>query len=244
MTKISAIIITHNEANHIGACIDSLAGVADEVIVVDSLSKDGTTAIARSKGAKVLEKDFDGFGSQKNYGAAQAENNYILSIDADEVLSEELRSSIILLKQHNISGCYYIHRLNHIGSRAVRSCGWYPDSRTRLYDRRQARWDDKKVHEELIITGTPQYLTGDLRHYSYASYADMKARADRYGRLAAASLKGKNTLCLLIKIALNTPAKFVKSYFLQKGFTDGYAGWMISRYKARETFLKYYLALK
>ncbi len=244
MTKISALIITHNEAKHIGACIDSLAGVTDEVIVIDSGSDDQTAAIARAKGAKVIEKKFEGFGGQKNYGAAQAANDYILSIDADEVLSAELHESITGLKQSGISGSYYVNRLNHIAGRAVRSCGWYPDIRTRLYDRRKARWDDKTVHEELITTEKPTFLSGDLLHFSYDSYEEMKVRADRYGKLAAASLKGKGTFYLVLKIVLNTPAKFLKSYILQKGFIDGYAGWMISRYKARETFMKYYLALK
>lgn len=244
MTKISALIITHDEARHIGACIDSLADVADEVVVIDSYSTDGTAAIARSKGARVIEKAFEGFGPQKDYGAHQATHDYILSIDADEVLSGELRLSIQTLKQADITGSYYVHRLNHIAGRPVRSCGWYPDIRTRLYDRRSSQWDDKAVHEELITSDAPRHLSGNLWHYSYDSYAEMKERADRYGALAAAPLQSKSKPYLLVKLLLNPMAKFVKSYILQGGITDGYAGWMISRYKMRETFLKYYLALR
>lgn len=244
MTKISALIITHDEAKHIGACIDSLAGVADEVIVIDSFSDDDTPAIAMSKGAKVVQAAFAGFGPQKNFGASLAAYDYILSIDADEVLSKDLRESLIQLKEQHIIDSYYVHRLNHIGTHPVRTCGWYPDIRTRLYDRREAQWDDKAVHEALIIKDEPKYLSGDLWHYSYDSYDEMRERADRYGRLGAETVKNKSKVYLLLKVLLNPLAKFVKSYLLQKGFKDGYAGWMISRYKARETFLKYYLALQ
>lgn len=244
MTKISALIITQDAARHIGACIDSLAGVADEVVVVDSFSKDGTAAIALGKGAKVIEQDFAGFGPQKNYGASLATYDYILSIDADEILSDELRRSISTVKQEGIMGCYYVHRLNHLAGRPVRSCGWYPDIRTRLYDRREAHWDDKAVHEILITREQAKPLAGDLWHYSYDTYDDMRQRAERYGRLGAAGQRGRSPTYLMLKLLLNPLAKFVKTYILQKGFTDGYAGWMISRCKARETFLKYYLALK
>ena len=244
MTKISALIITYNEAKHIGTCIDSLAGVVDEVVVVDSFSTDGTIAIARDKGATVIEEVFTGFGPQKNLGAERATHDYIMSIDADEVLSPELRAAILQLKQSPIIGSYYVHRLNHIGNQPIYSCGWYPDTRTRLYNKKEAKWDNKTVHEELLIHDKPKQLTGDLWHYSYDNYDEMKERADRYGRLGAESIKDKNKLRLLVKLVLNPVAKFVKSYILQKGYADGYAGWMISRYKARETFLKYYLALK
>lgn len=244
MTKISAVIITHNEGKHIGTCIESLDGVADEVIVVDSCSADDTAAIARSKGAKVIEKEFMGFGPQKNYGASQASHDHILSIDADEALSDELKKAISRIKVTAIAGSYYVHRLNHIGSIPIRTCGWYPDIRTRLYNRKEAQWDNKAVHEALVTKNQPSYLPGDLLHYSYSNYDEMRDRAESYGRLGAQQLQDKSTLYLLVKIIVNPIAKFVKSYILQRGYADGYAGWMISRYKMRETFLKYYLALQ
>ncbi len=244
MTRISALIITHNEAKHIGACIDSLTGVADEIIVVDSFSTDQTAAIAQSKGAKIVQEAFAGFGPQKNLGADLATNDYILSVDADETLSPALRATIRDLKQSNISGSYYVNRLNHIGTKPVKSCGWYPDTRIRLYNRKEARWDNKAVHEELITPDDPKYLPGDLLHYSYENYEDMRIRADSYATLGAAPLKGKGKAYLTVKLLMNPLAKFVKSYILQGGISDGYAGWMISKYKARETFMKYYLALK
>ncbi|MCW3124397.1 MAG: glycosyl transferase family 2 [Bacteroidetes bacterium] len=244
MTKITALIITHNEEKHIGACLDSLTGVADEVIIVDSFSSDKTKEIAAHKGANVIEKEFAGFGAQKNMGAGMAANDYILSIDADEVLSEELRLSILKLKDTQIEGAWFVNRLNHIAGKPIKTCGWYPDIRTRLYNTKQAQWDNKDVHEELITADRITFLKGDLLHYSYEDYDDMKTRSDRYAKLGAASLKGSNAIMLAIKMTINPIAKFIKTYFLQMGFTDGYTGWMISRYKARETFYKYYLAFR
>jgi glycosyltransferase involved in cell wall biosynthesis len=243
MTKITALIITLNEEKHIGACIDSLTGVADEIIVVDSFSTDGTKRIAQIKSARVIEKEFEGFGAQKNMGAENASNDYILSIDADEVLSKELSESILKLKQTLSEGAYYVNRLNHIGDYPIKTSGWYPDIRTRLYDRRRADWDSKIVHEELIVKDSIVFLQGDLLHYSYTDYADMKKRTTRYAKLGAEMYKGKSKLTVIFKLLINPVLKFIKTYFLQLGFTDGYAGWMISRYKARETFLKYYWAL-
>ena len=243
MTKISALIIAHNEQQHIGRCIDSLSSVVDEVIVVDSFSTDDTEAISQSKGARVVQKEFMGFGAQKNYGASLAANDYILSMDADEALSDTLRRSLLALKQTTISGNHYVKRLNHIAGQPIRSCGWYPDIRTRLYDRTRAKWDDKEVHEELIVKEEAKYINGDLLHYSYEDYEDMKHRTDRYAKMGAQMYRSKSKPWLIMKMLLNPVAKFIKTYLMQGGIADGNAGWMISRYKARETFLKYYLAL-
>ena len=244
MTKITALIITLHEDKHIGTCIDSLTGVVDEIIVLDSFSKDRTKEIALSKGARVIEKEFLGFGEQKNLGAATAANDYILSIDADEELSEDLRQSILKLKKTLSEEAYYVNRLNFIGDKPIRTCGWYPDIRTRLYNRKRAQWDKKEVHEELIVKDNVIFLKGDLLHHSYEDYDDMKRRTTRYAKLGAEMYKGTNKSVVAFKLLINPILKFIKTYFLQLGFTDGYAGWMISCYKARETFLKYYWALR
>jgi glycosyltransferase involved in cell wall biosynthesis len=244
MTKITALIITLNEEKHIGACIDSLRDVADEVIVMDSFSADGTKAIAVSKGAKVIEKEFLGFGPQKNLGAEDASNDYIFSIDADEVLSEPLRQSLISLKANLTEGAFAVNRLNHIGRRSVRTCGWYPDTRVRLYNRRTAHWDSRSVHELLIVNEKISLLDGNLIHYSYVDYDDMKRRTERYAKLGAEAISGRGKMTIFLKMIINPPVKFLKTYFLQNGITDGYMGFMISYYKAQETFLKYYWALR
>jgi glycosyltransferase involved in cell wall biosynthesis len=243
MTKITALIITLNEEKHIGACIDSLSGVADEVLVVDSFSTDKTKIIAEAKGAKVIESDFTGFGPQRNLGAGYAANDLILVLDADERPSDELIRTIVSIKEDPTATAYSFNRLNFIGARPVRSAGWYPDTHVRLYDRRKAKWNDRHVHEDLIVNGEIQFLRGDLLHYSYKDIAELKTKSTHYAKLGAEVYKGRNTLSLLVNMIVSPVAKFFKTYILKRGFTDGYIGFMISYYRSREAFLKYYWAL-
>ena len=229
---------------HIAQCIDSLRMVADEIMIVDSLSTDHTRDISLAIGVRVLTEKFEGFGAQKNKGAALASHDLILSVDADERLSPELQDSIMEIKKHSIATAYSLNRLNYIGSRPIRTCGWYPDSRIRLYDRRYASWDDRPVHENLIVTGAVAHLEGDLLHYSYRDIAHVRDKSDYYARIGASAYKDKAVLILYLKMAVNPFFKFIKMFFLKRGFLDGYTGLMLSYYRARETFLKYYLALR
>jgi glycosyltransferase involved in cell wall biosynthesis len=243
MTKITALIITLNEEKNVGDCIGSLSGVADEILVVDSFSTDMTRAIAESKGAKVIQAPFRGFGPQRNLGAALAAHDLILALDADERLYPELKRSIIDVKEHGTAAAYSFNRLNHIGSRAVRSCDWYPDTHIRLYDKREAQWNGRQVHEDVEVNGHIQFIQGDLLHYSYQDISELKTKSTRYARLGAEVYKERNALWLLANLISAPVAKFFKTFILKRGFTDGYLGFMISYYRARETFLKYYWAL-
>ena len=243
MNKITALIITLNEERHIGACIDAVRGVCEEVLVIDSLSQDKTKEIAEAKGARVVSNPFPGFGPQKNFGTTMASNDLILSIDADEVVSSELSEAIKAIKKTSSAAAYSFNILNFVGDRAVRSCGLYPDTHIRLYDRRLVTWNDRVVHEGLIINGNVEFLTGDLLHYTYTDIADLKVKTIRYAQLGAQVYKQKNPLILVIKMLVNPVAKFFKTYIMQRGFTDGYLGLIISYSRARETFLKYYWAL-
>lgn len=243
MNKITALIITLNEERHIGACIDAVSGICEEVLVIDSISTDRTKEIAESKGAKVISNAFPGFGAQKNLGTTLAANDLILSVDADEIVSTELKNSILAIKQAPTVAAYSFNILNFIGTRAVRSCGLYPDTHVRLYDRRMVKWNERQVHEGLDINGEVKFLSGDLLHYTYDNIDQLKEKSTRYAKLGAAVYENKNALLLIFKTLFNPPAKFFKTYFLQRGFTDGYLGLQISYYRARETFLKYYWAL-
>jgi glycosyltransferase involved in cell wall biosynthesis len=244
MNKITALIITLNEEQRIGACIDSLSGVVDEVLVIDSMSRDQTEAIATAKGARAIELAFAGFGPQRNIGATYATHDMILVLDADERLSDELKASITSEKNKTtMAAAYECNRLNHIGDRAIRSAGWYPNRHIRLYDRREAKWSDREVHEEIMTDGQIVLLNGDLLHYSYDSIDQLKEKSTRYATLGAAVYKGKNILAILTGMIFSPVIKFIKAYILQLGFRDGYVGLMISYYRARETFLKYYWAL-
>jgi len=243
MNKITALIITLNEEQHIGACIDAVRDICEEVLVIDSLSHDRTREIAEAKGAKVVTNAFQGFGMQKNFGTGLASNDLILSIDADEMVSPELGMSIKALKENHTASAYSFNILNFIGDRAVRTCGWYPDTHVRLYDRRHVRWNHRHVHEGLIVNGEIKYLHGDLLHYSYKDMAELKAKSARYAKLGAEVYKERSALLLIANMIVSPAAKFIKTYILKRGFADGYVGFMISYYRARETFLKYYWAL-
>ena len=245
MIKITALIITANEAKNIGDCIDSVRTVADEVLVIDSYSSDETKAIAIAKGASVLSQEFIGFGKQKNEGGMQASYDYILSIDADERLSDELAKSILAVKSiDNPSVAYSFNRLNHIGAQPIKVCGWYPDISTRLYHRHYAKWTARAVHEVLEVNGTTEWLVGDLLHYSFADYASIREKSNRYARLAATVYSSNSKVENMVKLWLNPLLKFMKAYILQQGFTAGYVGLRISYEQARETFVKYYEAVK
>jgi len=242
MTKITALIITLNEERHIGACIDAVRDICDEVLVIDSFSHDRTHEIADAKGARVIENAFKGFGPQKNFGTLVAANDLILSIDADEIVSLELQKSILEVKENHTHAAYSFNILTFVGDRAVRSCGWYPDTHVRIYDRRKVKWNDRKVHEGLIVNGEVKYLYGDILHYSYRNIAELETKSSYYARLGAEVYKDKNSAYLLMRTIVSPIAKFIKIYFVKRGFLDGYLGLMISYYRARETFLKYYWA--
>ena len=243
MNKITALIITLNEEEHIGACIDAVRDICEEVLIIDSPSQDRTREIAEAKGAKVIANSFPGFGPQKNFGTQMASNDLILSIDADEMVSAELRKSIFAVKENHTAAAYSFNILNFIGDRAIRTCGWYPDTHVRLYDRRKVKWNDRRVHEGLVVNGEIQFLRGDLLHYSYKDIAELKTKSTRYAKLGAEVYKNRSAFSLLVNMIVSPIAKFFKVYILKRGFVDGYVGFMISYYRSRETFLKYYWAL-
>jgi glycosyltransferase involved in cell wall biosynthesis len=242
--KITGRIIARNEERKIGATIDALKVVCDEVLVIDSGSADGTVAIAESMGARVVYHPFEGYGAQKNFGDSQATFDYILSVDADEVLSPELQRSILAIKQSGTASAYAFNILTHIGTTPIYGCGLYPDAHVRLYLRSAARWSERTVHEELVVSGKEEYLQGDLLHYSYADMEDLHRKTDYYARLGAELYKGKSKLWLIYKMLVNSIAKFIKVYILQKGILAGRLGLDISIDRMRGTFLKYYWALE
>lgn len=168
MPFISATVITKNEANNIERCLNSLIGVADEIVVVDSGSTDATVDICRRYGCKITQRAFTGYGSQRQYAVSLANGSYILSIDADEVLSEELRDSIIALKEKGFSHRMYRFRIvNYLCGRPMHRSGMEPYCETRLFDRRYANWNLSDVGERLIYPGgvNPEMLGGDMYHY-------------------------------------------------------------------------------
>lgn len=241
---ITAVIITLNEARNIGRCLESLTGVADEIIVLDSHSTDATAELCRAHGVRFIPTDWQGYAATKNHGNALATHPYVLSMDADEALSPELRTSILAVKPH-LQGVYGFHRLAFYCGKPIRHGGWYPDTKLRLFPKDKARWQGDFVHETMVAdAGQAQtLLAGDLLHYTYYTVEEHRTRARKYAALAAASMRGRGRAGLWMKFLLSPPWRFVQMYVLKAGFLDGWAGWQIARITAQEVAWKYGWAL-
>lgn len=244
MDKISAVIITRNEAKNIGRCLASLQDVADEIIVVDAHSDDHTVEICRQHGAQVYLKDWEGYAANKNFGNERATHHHILSLDADEVLSPELARAIVAEKAQ-LKPLYSFNRLTNYCGQWIRHCGWYPDPKLRLFDRRIARWEGPFVHEYLACSSDLPvcHLPGDLWHYSFRSLSDHLQRVDRYSTLAAQELHNKKAGGLWGKLLTAPPLKFFKCYVLKKGCLDGFYGFCICAISAFDIFIRYAKAI-
>ena len=240
MEKISVVIITFNEESKLGRCIESVKPVADEIIVLDSFSNDKTVSVARSAGAIVHQQSFRGYKEQKNAALQFASYNYILSIDADEALSVELINSILTVKEKFTYSAYTMNRCNFFNGRFIRHGLWYPDKKIRLFDKRMATWGGMNPHDKILLPGraTISHLEGDLFHYSFSTIKEYKKRNDEISSIAAESLHkmGKRSG---IKIIINPVWRFIKSYFIKKGFLDGYPGFIIAKNNAAQAYLKY-----
>jgi len=237
--KLSVTIITLNEAEHIAAAIDS-ASWADEVIVVDAGSTDGTAAIARARGASVSTRAWTGYVDQKNHAAALARNDWIYSLDADERISPELAAEIrgILQSEPPHHGYRGPRVTFHLG-RWWRTTDFYPDSQTRLYDRRHARWRGKYVHESVSVDGSLGRLSSELQHYSYRDLRDQIGRINHYSTLSARQMHEAGRRAGPLDLLLHPPAAFLRNYILRRGFLDGGAGFVLSLVNAYSVFLKF-----
>lgn len=243
--KISAVIITKNEERNIGRCLASLDGVADEIIVVDTFSTDRTQEISESYGARVIEKEWLGYSATKNFSNDQASHPYILSLDADEALTAELKTSILVQKS-TLKGVYSFNRLPFYCGKPIRRAGWYPDRKVRLFPKGKAKWEGAFVHEELVPDrDQPEsWLEGDLLHYTYYSVDEHRQRARRYASLAAEKYKGKSAFSLVLKGIFSPVWRFIQMYLIRLGFLEGWRGYRISAITAQEVSWKYWGALR
>ena len=244
MDPITAVIITFNEDRNIGRCLDSLRGAADEIIVVDSGSTDRTRWIAKDHGARVFEHSWEGYGAQKNFGNGLATHSYILSLDADEALSDELRASINMSKQSGLHGVYGFARLANYCGQWIRHGGWYPDRKIRLFPGARVRWAEDPVHEGLEIQGAAPvtWLAGDLLHYTCRTREEYRDRTESYARLGAEKVRRKGQSLLFLRSTLGPRLRFLKMYVWKRGYLDGPAGYEIAEAAAAEVRLKYRLA--
>jgi glycosyltransferase involved in cell wall biosynthesis len=237
--KISATIITCNEERRIARTIESLR-CCDEIVVVDSGSTDRTVEIAQQLGARVIESAWPGYAKQKNLASAQAANDWILSLDADEALSEALEAEIWQLRKKGPEfDAYTMPRLAQYLGRWILHSGWHPDRKVRLYDRRQASWVGEFVHESVEVRGSVGHLKSNILHYTCESVSEHVRTLDGYTTLAAQEIVSRKQPVAWHNLLLEPVWTFVRTYVFQRGFLDGQEGLMIAYMAAMYTFLKY-----
>jgi glycosyltransferase involved in cell wall biosynthesis len=237
--KISAAVITLNEERNLPRALASLA-FCDEIVVVDSGSTDRTAEIAEQVGARVFVRGWTGYAGQKNFAAERASHDWILALDADEEVSPELAASIARLREQGpgSAGYAFPRRARYLG-RWIRHSGWYPDAKVRLYDRRKARWTGDYVHESVEVDGPTGRLEGDLLHYTCDSFSRHVQTVDRYTTLAAREMRARGRRPSLVRLLIGPPWTTFRTYVLQLGFLDGFAGLLIAVMAGFYVFCKY-----
>jgi len=241
MNSITAVIITHNEARNIQRCLASLKTVADEIIVIDSFSTDDTVAICKKEGAIVKQQAWSGFGPQKNAGIQLASHEYILSLDADEALDEDLKATILAAKKESLQGVYDFTRLNFYYGKFLRHGVEYPDFKIRLFPKTTVRWNDELVHETLLVPADlpKTRLKGHLLHYTYFTIQEHIAKANKYTDLGAELNFQKGKRASWFKIVFGPFATFMQAFIFKGGFLDGGHGFIVAVFHAHGTFMKY-----
>ncbi|TXK50803.1 glycosyltransferase family 2 protein [Pontibacter qinzhouensis] len=239
--KLSVVIITYNEEESIGRCLESVAGIADEIVVVDSFSTDRTKEICEAHGVTFSANPFKGHIEQKNYALNLASHDYVLSLDADEALTPELRQAVAAAKANWTADAYKLARLTNYCGSWIKHGGWYPDWKVRLFDKRKAHWGGQNPHDRIILTGeaTLGVLKGDLLHYSYFSIKQHLDQVNFFTEIAYQEMRSRNKSTSVMALLLKPPFKFIKMYFIQLGFLDGFAGFCIAVISSYAVFVKY-----
>jgi glycosyltransferase involved in cell wall biosynthesis len=237
---LSACIITYNEADRIEACLRSVS-FCDEIIVVDSHSTDATRELASALGARVIERDWPGYRSQKQFAVDAARNDWVLCLDADERVTDELRVGIAALRDRGFErfAGLSIPRITDYFGRFLRHGNAYPDRLVRLFDRRRGGWIGHEIHENTRVNGRVGRLHGHLEHYSYRSLTDHHNRMQRYADLMARALFKSGKRCGLAKVLINPQWRFVRGYILRLGFLDGWRGLVFALIEANYVRRKY-----
>ena len=240
MAKISACIISYNEENKIEDCLKSLQGVADEIIVVDSLSTDKTKEIVRQYTDKIFDQAFLGHVEQKNLAVEKASNDWILSLDCDERLTEELKNSILDIKNNLESAdAYRVARRTFYVYRWLNHC-WYPDFKVRLFNRKTAKWGGTNPHDRVDVTGKNIVtLDGDMQHYSFDSISEHIRTLDMFTEIGADEIIKRNKKVSILSPWTHGLWTFLKLYIFKRGFMDGYAGLVVAVLSGVHAFVKY-----
>lgn len=241
MIQISAVIITLNEERNIKRCLESIKDVVDEIVVIDSFSTDKTKEICESYNALFIENKFQGYSAQKNFGIKKAKYQYILSLDADEELSDKLKRSILAVKSNWKYDAYSFNRLSNYCGKWIKFGGWYPDQKVRLWDSKKGNWGGFKVHEELIFNKrvTTKHLKGDLLHYTYYSIDEHVIQTNKYSTILASSYYDNGRSITFLGILIRSIWRFLRDYIIKVGFLSGLSGLIIAVIASTEVFLKY-----
>jgi glycosyltransferase involved in cell wall biosynthesis len=237
-TNVSVILITKNEAANIQDCLRSISW-ADEIIVVDSGSTDGTPQLAKELGAIVYSHDWPGFGPQKNRALAYASKDWVFSIDADERVTPEQRVELERALQEGDADGYFCPRLSQFCGTFIHHSGWYPDYVLRLFKRGKGRFSDSLVHESIILDGRSEKLKIPLLHYSYLTMADVERKVEHYSDAAARQMFQAGKRTNRIRAISSGTWAFIRTYVVRLGVLDGSAGFQIALMNMRTTYLKY-----
>ncbi len=241
MIPVSIIIISLNEEKNIWGCLNSLKGITDDIIVIDSGSKDKTVEICESfDNVRVFINDFVDYSNQRNFGTSKANYAYVLNIDADERISDELRKSILGIEISRESNVLYtFNRLNHYCSKPLTMGGWYPDVKRKFWNKNFAKWEGI-VHEDLVFSEKPDIvkLKGDLIHYTYSSVNEHVSQSIKYAFLSAEKDFSRGKKAGILKLIFKPTFKFVLLYFLRLGFIDGYYGFLAAVVSAYASFVR------
>ncbi len=242
MIKISVVIISYNEEKDIGRCLESVADIADEVLVLDSLSTDDTEVICRGHGVRFEQHAFDGYVAQKNRALRLAVYDYILSLDADEALSEEAREEIKRIKTDWKHDGYIFNRRNSYCGRWMRFTTWYPDRKLRLFDRRKAGWTGLDPHDFIQMTAGSSVvrMKGDLLHWAIHTKEEQLAKMEQFARISAKFYFDQKIRPGIGSAVLHSVWRWFREYCIHLGILDGKAGWQVARFSALYVWRKYY----
>ncbi len=251
MPQLSVVIITFNEERNLLRCLASIVDIADEIVIVDSFSTDKTEEIAtdfvqkltKNIAFRFIKNKFEGHIQQKNFAMQEAKNDYILSLDADEALSNELKNSILNLKKSETwANAYRFNRRTSYCGQWIWHSGWYPDKKIRLVHKNKAAWNGINPHDSLFLNDKNQkieYLNGDLLHYSFATHEELVKQLAKFSTIAAKARFEQGEKSSYFKIFYKTTFKFFRNYILKLGFLDGKNGLIISFWTAKETYWRY-----
>jgi len=239
MNRLSVFIITHNEEENIRACLESVKW-ADEIVIVDNESNDGTIEICREYTDRIFQEEWKGYSRQKQSALDKTEGDWVFGLDADERLTQKLSFEIKdILTSDEVNDGYKVPRKSYFSEKCIKHGGWYPDYQLRLFKREKGSFGNEAVHESAKVEGSVGYLKSPIEHYTYSSISDFIKRMDLYTSLFAEDLRKKGKKARWEQLILRPPFTFFRMFFLQRGILDGYYGFLLAILYSYYTFLKY-----